>query len=262
MDPLTSPTVAPTDGMQPTVSPSGTITTPPLVNPAQATTDVSGLMAQYEQRIARLMSEKDKAINERNQAISQLTELQNAHTTFQTQTQSSLSMAASAAQQAIDRGKLLDAQVLQLQAESLRAQTLLEKPHLAPYAQFIPMSNDPEAVKAAVAQLEQIRADDFKRTNPIVSQQTPSSLPSQPQNPFNVYQGRPNVPFSVATGASQVPGSSPAQMNPSAITDPTVAISQLFDEARKSGDPAAFERALQQSQVLAQTAIQQQLGRS
>lgn len=261
MDPLTSPSAAPTDAAQPTVSPSGTVTTPPLVNPVQATTDVSGLMAQYEQRIARLMSEKDKAINERNQAISQLTDLQNTHTSFQAQTQSSLTQAANAAQQAIERGKQLDVQVLHLQAESLRAQTLLEKPHLAAYAQFIPMSNDPEAVKAAVAQLEQIREDDFKRTHPLVAQQTSPTLPAQ-QNPFNVYQGRPNIPFSLATGASQVPGSSPAQMNPGALTDPTAAISQLFDEARKTGDSAAFERALQQAQVLSQTAIAQQMGRS
>ena len=261
MDPLTSPSVAPTDGTQPTVSPSGTVTTPPLVNPVQAPTDVSGLMAQYEARIARLMSEKDKAINERNTAISQLTELQKNLTDLQTQTQSSLTMAANAAQQAIERGKQLDAQVLQLQAEGLRAQTLLEKPHLAPYAKFIPMSNDPEAVKAAVLQLEQIREDDFKRTQPLVAQQAPSSLPAQ-QNPFNVYQGRPNIPFSLATGAAQVPASSPAQMNPSTMTDPTAAISQLFDEARKTGDAAAFERALLQAQTLSQTAIQQQMGRS
>ena len=255
--------------------------TPPTqpVNPAQTfqqqqssqqIAEISALTAKYEQRLSNLMSEKDRMAHERNQAISQLTALQEEHTRLQEQTQSSLSGAANAAQQAIDRTKSLEAKIAELEGESLRARTLLEKPHLAAYAQFIPTSTDPEKVKAAVEQLEQIRRQDLERNGGYSHQQQPGQ-PSQPgqsgqpplyqqqqQQVANLYQNRPTMPFQFG-----IPGSTPAQMNPAGLSpDPTTAIQQLFDDAKKSGDPAAFEQAVRQAATLSQTAIREQLGRS
>lgn len=269
MSDLPPPSTGATTELSGVVTPSTTTTTPSTpasVSPAQTIVDTSALIAQYESRIRNLMSEKDKAINERNQAITQLTELQQQHTTLQEQTQSSLTGAANAAQQAIDRSKSLEGEIARLQGEALRAQTLLEKPHLAPYAQFIPASSDPEAVKKAVEQLEAIRNQDLERNRALVQGAGQFATPPQPTpppaagqiNPLALYQNRPNMSPSFAG----MPGSTPAQMNPGAMTDPLVSIQQLFDDAKRSGDPSAFEKALEQSQLLARTSIDQQMGRS
>lgn len=239
-----------------------------VTTPSSTTPDVTGIITQYEQRIRNLMSEKDKAVHERNQAITSQTTLQEQLTTLQNQTQSSLTGAANAAQQAIDRGKQLESQIAQLQGEALRANTLLEKPHLAPYANFIPAINDPEKIKKTIEQLEQIRQRDLEQNRaqfgggPVQQQQQQTTTTANPgqtlQNVAQLYQGRQNMPMSL----QQMPGSTPAQMNPSAYSDPTVLIQKLFDDAKKSGNPADFEKAIQEAAVLSQTAINQQLGRS
>jgi hypothetical protein len=248
----------------------GSSSAPSPVNPAQTApaqqiVETSAIISQYEQRINRLMSEKDKAINERNQVIANLTDVQQQLTALQEQTQTSLTGAANAAQQAIDRAKMLEIQLADLQAESLRNKTLLEKPHLAPYAQFIPASADPEKVRAAVEQLEQIRQQDLERNQGLRGQNQapipPVSQGSAQQNPTlgTIYQNRPTM----NPAFPSYPGSSPAMMNPLATAaDPIVAIEALFAEAKQTGDPQAFEQAVKQAALLSQTAVNQQLGRS
>lgn len=267
---LVSPTVTTAQGTLPTApaGPAQTTTTFTSPSPSQQIVDTSALIAQYENRIRGLMSEKDKAINERNQAISQLTDLQRTYESLQTQTQSSLTGAANAAQQAIDRASTMEQQMNVLQGEALRAQTLLERPHLAPYAQFIPAINDAEKVKAAIEQLETIRQQDIARQQQAIGQPPYGVNTNAPGMPpplgapatnwaQNVYQGR-----TVAPQLTGIPGSTPAQMNPAGGTDPTVAIQQLFNDAKRSGSPEDFERAIQQAALLSQTAINQQFGRS
>lgn len=296
MDPLTSSsTGASTDGtglvtppqasplpaqQMPSVNPAQTISqpTPPSTTTVQPA-DVSTLIAQYEARIRNLMSEKDKAINERNTTISQLTSLQKEHDDFRAMNTASLSASVENAQAAIDAKKVLEQQVAALTGETLRAKTLLEKPHLAPYAQFIPASGDPEKVKQAVEQLEQIRASDLQRSlglaasNHAASASSPGTpaagnggptqavLPNGQVDPAfaSLYAGRANLPSSLV---SAMPGSTPAQLNPAALTDPNAEIARLFDDARRTGRQEDFDRALAQAQVLANAAIAQQLGRS
>ncbi|SRR5579884_1433736 len=295
MDQLTSSsTGATTDGTGLVTPPSQTSTPPavqpsPSVNPAQttptpvthttvATADVSTLIAQYEARIRNLMSEKDKAINERNTTISQLTALQKEYDDFKAMNSASLQASVENAQSAIDAKKALEQQVAALTGETLRAQTLLEKPHLAPYAQFIPASGDPEKVRQAVEQLEQIRQQDLQRSlgltasgNHHVSPGMPPAgqggppaqavLPNGQVDPAfaSLYAGRANLPTSLTAA---MPGSTPAQLNPAALTDPVAEIARLFEDARRTGRQEDFDRALQQSQVLANASIAQQLGRS
>ncbi len=116
-DPISMPTVAPTGdpavaSLPPTLpvlaSPAAPVSP---VNPAQASTptntnpnfpDVSAMMQQYEGRIRTLMSEKDKAINERNQAITAQAQMQQSLTEYQNQASSTLASTTTAAQQAID----------------------------------------------------------------------------------------------------------------------------------------------------------------
>jgi hypothetical protein len=226
------------------------------------------MIANQDQRIRALMSDKDKAENARNKAITDYTNLFGEYSTFKEQTQSSITSAANAAQQSIDRQKQLEIQMAELQGNAIRANALLERPHLAAYAQFIPASSDAEKVKAALDQLEQIRQQDLVRAQAgqPYSATTPTQpgLPSQQQqvqnpvepNLLSLYAGR-NLPFAA------MPGSSPAQMSPAGTSPNTPAsIQQLFDDAKNSNDPNAFEQARQQAILLANSTINKQLGRS
>ena len=223
------------------------------VNPAPATSttdqilNTSALIAQYEQRIRMLMSDKDKALHERNQAISQLTELQSQHTGFQEQTQGSLTAAANAAQQAIDRAKSLEQQLLGEQAKNIKLAALMQRPHLAPYADLIPAQADAAALSAALDQLEQIRQHDldhYSRTTPAQLLPPPAQqVSSTPSVLQNLYGNRANMNPALFQ-AQPIPGSSPAHMNPQLSTTPVQGVEAIFAEAKKIGTTAAFEEAV------------------
>ena len=266
MDP-TMPTGAPT-GDPAAASPTSPVATTP-VNPAQATTtnnplDVSGMMANYEQRLSRLMSDKDKALNERNQSIAAQADMQRQLTELQAQSTATVATSVDAAQRAIDENKRLATRVQMLEADQLRSQVVLQKPHLAQYIEFIPVTNDPEVLKAAVEKLEAIREQDIAHNRQAPYTPIPQPNPALPgtQPPANpsvlgLYAGRPNM----APGM-QLPGSSPALMNPAGAGSTLQAIDQMLIDARNSGDPVKFEQALEQSKLLAQQSINAQIGRT
>lgn len=231
--------------------------------------DVSAMIAQYEARIRNLMSEKDKALNERNQAINAQAQMQQSLTEYQTQSQATLTQTTNAAQLAIDQNNQLSARVQVLEAELQRANVVLQKPELAPYIQFIPAESDPEKLKSAVEQLEQVRQNDLQRSGvrqfpnatPPAGQSTLPTLPSQippgQQDPnlFALYGQRQNM-----APVTQV-GSSPAMMNPAGGQNVLGSIETMLKEAMASGDPAAFEKAVRDASSMATLDINRQLGR-
>ncbi len=194
------------------------------------------------ERINSLISQKDKAINERNQSIAAQAQMQQQYTQLQEQAQTGLVSATEAAQQAINRANMLEAQLRLKEAEAMRSQALLEKPHLAPYAQFIPATSNAEDLKAAIARLEEIRMEDMKRSglSPTFTQSAPPSgtppTPGQPaSNPYAPFGGRATMNPSVVGPAN------PATMNPAGAGNSADAINQLFAQARAEGTPEAFE---------------------
>jgi hypothetical protein len=293
------PTVAPTG--DPSLVNAGSLTTNPAaftgagnpVNPAQAPgtpstpaipqssspqlmnqIDVSGLIANYEVRLRNLQSERDKAVNERNQAISAQAQMQQQLTDLQTSAATNISSAVGSAQTAIDENSRLRAQVQSLNAQLLRANTVLKKPHLAEYVDFLPTNGDEAAMTEAVAKLEQIRQSDLDRNRaqapayagfptPTPSTQLPpvpgvpplpgQNTPAAQQNLYNLYNQRPTM-------APGIPSSSPAMMNPAGAATTTDAINQMLTEARNSGDEAKFNQAMQQAVLLANNLVQQQMG--
>lgn len=237
---------------------SGSTGTNSAVSTSQ-TLDASGLIAQYEKRVRDLMSEKDKAIDERNKAIAQLTDLQNRFTTIQEQSQSSLTAAANSTQQAIDYGKQLEVQFAILKAENTRANAILKKPHLAPYAAFIPADSDETKVMAAIEQLEEINKQQMARVAP--QQALPPQLPTltqpnvAPTNLLDLYAGRPTM--------APLMGSAPAQMNPITTPEDQVKeIQKLFEQARLSGKHEDYERARDEAILRANASINAVTGRS
>lgn len=255
MPETTEPLTPTTPGVNPTPSVPG-------VNPAQSPTDqilnTSALIAQYEQRVNRLMSEKDKAINERNQAISQLTENQQQLTSLQDQTSGSLTAAANSAQQAIDRAKQLEQELLLARAENTKLTALMQRPHLAPYANLIPSHGNAEDIGKALDQLEQIRQQDLDRYAKQNPTTTPApTLPTQPMTPQSplqaLYGNRANMNPALFQQTPTIPGSSPAAMNPAISDNPTAAVESFFIEARRIGTHAAFEDAVQKAAAFVNT---------
>jgi hypothetical protein len=251
-EPTTDPSTPPTPGVNPTPGVPG-------VNSAQSPTDqivnTSALIANYEQRLRSLMSDKDKAINERNQAISQLTTNQEHLTTLQEQTSGSLTAAANSAQQAIDRAKQMELELAQARAENIKLTHLMQRPHLAPYANLIPSTGTAEEIKLVLDQLETIRQQDLDR---FATQhpQTPSTVPaSQPMSPVSplqaLYGNRANMNPALFQQNPQIPASSPAAMNPAITDNPVAAVEALFAEARRLGTTAAFEDAMTKAKAFA-----------
>jgi hypothetical protein len=281
MDPVTTP---PTDGSTapqqtpPPATPpsdgqsSGNGTNNGTVNAAQGSEQefLKTLAAQYEQRVRDLMSRGDKNAAERDKAIQGQIALQQELAAHQLAAQTSLSQAAEAAQAALDRSKELEKQNTQLKAESLRANLLLTKPHLADYISLIPLTTDENALKATVENLETIRNNDLQRQRttlfPGIQQQTPttySGLPNQQPNALLQQQqqlqtGMPPTPGLPPTSIPPQAAANPAQMNPmGSMTDVTEAIKQLYANAKASGKREDFEAAHRQAQQLATAAIQQ-----
>lgn len=229
----------PANGVNPAQSPS----------PTEQIINNSALIANYEQRLRALMSEKDKAINERNQAISAQTSLQEQLTTLQNQTSSSLTASANSAQQAIDRATQLEQEVAQARAENTKLTALMQRPHLAPYANLIPSQGDAATITAALDQLEQIRKQDleqYAKQNPSLPS-VPSTPPMTPQNPLQaLYGNRANMNPALFQQNPTIPGSTPAAMNPTVSDNPTAAVEAIFAEAQGKG-PAAFEEAVKRA---------------
>ncbi len=257
-DPLSS-----TDGSTPTPALAGQGVNTAQTNPTPSSSphpqslDTSGLIASYEQRISRLMSEKDKMAHERNQAIAQLSTLQVDHTSLQEQTQGSLTAAANAAQQAIDHAKRLETELVSERARNAKLTALMQRPHLAPYADLIPAKSDEAELKAVLDQLEQIRQQDLDRHRsaspapagqPQATEQTPNQILQ------SLYGNRANM-HPNAFGQPAIPASSPAMMNPNATQDASQSIQALFDDARRTGTKEAFDQALAKANLLAQSAL-------
>jgi hypothetical protein len=237
--------------------------------------DVSAVIASYENRIRTMMSEKDKAIHERNQAIAQLAELQQNYTQLQEQASSSLTQTANAAQSAITESQKNATLVQQLQGENQKLQLLLKNPHLAAYERYIPTAGTPEEQQKVIDDLNAIREADLAKVAqgqpPIVA--NPAALGAPQPNPaaapaayFNLLGQRtmlsPQVAANLAAvNGATVPGSTPAMMSPTGAAGTTGAIEQMLREARATGDPAKFQDAVRQAATLAEADIATQMGR-
>ena len=252
---------------------------PPLpVNTQVPTSDVSGIVASYEARLRNLMSQKDTALNERNQSIEQQANLQRLYTELQTSAQNGLQSSTSAAQQAIDEANRLRARSAELEGQLLRAQVLQEHPELIPYGDYIPVSSDPEKIKESVTRLQQIRERDIQAARGLPFQQQANGQPGAanglPYTPPANAPGSPPVPTPQQVAAlyagrsslsptmmQQIPASSPAYMNPMGAGQQLDAISKLLTDARESGDPVRFEAAVKQAAAMADAQVAQQMGR-
>lgn len=260
---LTPPaTPAPTEQSGSTGSPQG------VVNPiAQQSTEISALIATYNQRISGLQSAYDKMANERNTAITNWTNIQEDYSRLKAEKDTAINSSATTAQQALDHNRTLEQQMDDIRGQLNRANALLENPELAPYARFVPVSTDSEKVKTEVEQLKQIRQQDLDRLRAAQPGYAQQPAPTGNESILNLYQGRPNM----APGAfnqqppqtQEVPGSTPSQMSPMAsVMNPTDEINRILTEARQSGDPAKFQAAMARALELAPTAVNLQMGRS
>lgn len=291
-----NPTAAPTSAAGAGVGqalPPAPPATPPLVSAAQVPNQEPQLpatpssfsndpdIAQYEQRVRAQMSRADKAIADQQKAIAKQIEMQEQWTQYQAQSQAQIQAAAESAQRAIDRQKELELQNQQLLAQSLRAQAIIKRPHLAQYAQFLPLTTDEAAIEAAANDLDVARQRDIdaaRNTNPFAaSAYTPTTpgipspqqnvppvgninnqqqLQNQGPNVMNLYNQRPAVQGNAPT----IPSAIPSQMNPLGAADNSAAaIADLYKQAKATGDPAKMQAAHQQAIKLAEQSAQQQI---
>ena len=260
--------VAPAPATQPGVNPAQPSPTPtPAALHAQSSPgDISAVIASYENRVRSLMSEKDKALHERNQAIAQLAELQQTYTALQEQTSTSLTQTANAAQTAITEAQKAAIRVTQLEGELQKAQLLLKHPDLAPYERYIPTAGTAEEQQKVIDDLKAIREADLAKIGagqtPIVANPLPvGGTQPQPSAYFNLLGQRTNLPPQIMAGQVPIPGSTPASMSPTGAASTPAAIDQMLREAMASGDPGKFQEAVSRAASLANADIQTQMSR-
>lgn len=231
--------------------------------------------ANFQARINNLMSEKDRAINERDKKIGELAALQNEYTQYKEMNSGSLNSAVDAGQRLVEENKKLQVEVTSLKGQVIRANVLMQKPHLAAYQEFIPANASEEELNNAINKLEQIRQADLQRNGAMFppssqgqvgqgQQQGQVGQGQQGQAALdpatiigNLYQGRANLPQSLVQ--AQTIGSTPSQMNPNGDLSPTARIQRLFDDAKASSNPNAYQDAVAQAAVLANSMIAQQM---
>jgi len=237
---------------------------------------MAGIIATYEGRLRAMQSENDKLRAALNSAVGEQTRLQNESAQEQLAHQTALTNAATAAQAALDRAAKLETDYKIAQAQAAKSQALLERPHLAGYAQLIPATTDTEALKSTLDTLEQIRNRDLEAARagappsvlPGVGLPTPTPQtlpnPAQGQPPSlaaqqlayaqQLYGNRPTMAPMFA-----IPPSQPATMHPTGGADPTQTIASNLAKARAqalaSGDMSILERAIEEQKTLLPVAL-------
>lgn len=253
-------------------------------SPAFSVSDAQ--IADLNKRINNLMSLKDKEANEKQQVLDKLNKLSADYLALQQKYSADLEGALKTATDLAAQKKSLEVERDTFAARTTKLNALANKPELLPYANLIPDSTDQARIDTLIAELEQIRqAELAKYTSGIQSQTAPATqtvgqqvqqqaaTPGQTETVQQIMQrlygnrasinpayiqppaqtGQP--PVLPATQTS-TPGSTPAQMNPSAPAgmDVSSQITQLLNAAAGKGEDA-YNQAVAQAALLANAAV-------
>lgn len=208
-------------------------------------------LRRYEERVRALMSEKDKAKLELERAVADRLELEKKLQETISTTRTVVEGATRGTQEALDLKKQTDAELARIKAENTKLNVLLQHPDLAPYAEFLPASDDPTVLEAAVTKLKNIRDAEIAKVTatvaPATSQTSSSSLPSD-------YVPRNNVPPAVPVRPA------PNAANGATTNDAVKAkLDAAMREASLKNDSSIFERAVAEILPTAQAMARQQV---
>lgn len=220
------------------------LTQSPILPPLPSSSPSSDALAQYEQRVRALMSEKDRTRHQYEQAVAERLEIQRKYDELATTHQSTVQGATQNIEQALNRAKQLEAEAQKLAGENAKLKKLGQHPDLLPYMALIPATTDEAALDAAIQNLIQVRQQDIEKA-------LAARAPQAPQAPQNQPPADPYASLRAAYPNQQVPPAAPARPAPTSIgTDSLMALEQELaskaDEAMRDGNLEAFERFLEQ----------------
>lgn len=167
----------------------------------------------YERRIRDLMSQKDRALADLAKAQARVLEIEQTYQSREHEFRSTVETSTQTTRSLQDRVNALEAENLQLKAETQKLTALSARPDLLPYAAFIPTSANPDDIAAAIARFDAVRQQDLARLTPPPTATTtpPPATPPKPSTPWS---------NAAALYPSTAPQSTPFASSPSA-TSPT-----------------------------------------
>lgn len=217
----------------------------------------------YENRVRELMSAKDKALDEKKRFETELEQLRSSQQALQTGAQT-------IAEQAIQKARELEIRLEAERAERMKAQALMQKPHLAAYAPFLPTTSDPAALAAAIEQIEAVRQADLTA---YAAQAQAQAAQQTQQAQQGAYPPAPGVQTALNTSGinlaalypqNGVPPMAPARVAPSAAASSSASVEAelrtAMEAALRSGDYSTFEAARDRAAQAANLSVQQQGG--
>jgi hypothetical protein len=234
-------------------SPTGPVSSAQTIIPSEfrstTTADVNAFL-QQERRARELQSIADRAKEDAARAAAALAAREQELQALKDSQKSIIDGAASAAQEAINRSRELEQRLNKAEAETAKAEALLQHPELRPYAAFIPATTDQTQMAQFIETFKAARQADLAAVTPPP---TPSTPPSSPA---------PSVLDLYPRGHYQVPAASPSRppSDASGQGSMTDQIQAKLDAAKLSNDPRAFEQAIKEAAAMAQTDIQRTIG--
>lgn len=213
------------------------------LDPMNIATQMAKQSADYEQRIAALMSQKDKALNDYQRTFNEAVTARNELEQMRQQQATTFEGAAQAARDAQARAQQLEVQLHQETAERLKLTVLATKYRdLLPYAQFIPAQGDEATLEQAILAFKAARDADLAAT---VQQQAPTA--PTPAAPTGFQPAYPNAAYVPSANAARPPSTS-AQSSAKEIDQ---MLKLAMSQARERNDYSIWQEALQKSQQMA-----------
>lgn len=238
VSPAPSTTIAPTSFTH--IPPS----TAPAVDPS--------LIANYEQRVRSLMSEKDRTKADYERAVAERLELQRQKDDLERLHQSTVSASTKSIQEALDRAKEYEAHLTKERARTAKLTKLLAHPELAAYAAFIPETDNETQLEEAIKALKETRERDIQAA--LQQQQATLQQQVRPTAPDPRSVLSPNNTF--------IPPAQPARPAQASTVSSAEALDQKLklaaQEAFEKKDSSIWERALQEAALAAQAQYNQQ----
>jgi hypothetical protein len=194
------------------------------------------------------MSEKDKTRSDYERAVADRLEVEKRFQQAQESTRAIVEGATQATQEALNLKMRAETELAKVSAERTKYALLLQHPDLAPYAEFLPATEDQAVLEAAMTKLAALRDADLAKAA-VVTAPAPQPI---------------NAPSSDLFPRNNVPPATPARVAPNASSGITTndAIKQrLADAGREASlknDPSIFERAVQEVLPAAQAMARQQ----
>lgn len=216
-------------------------TVPPVASPSDP-----------EERIRRIMSERDRTQNEYNKQVAERLKLEQQLATEKTERERITNAAAQNTQQILDQKRQVEQELEHHKAETLKLSKLVQYPELRDYAALLPQTTDEAVLNNAIASLLTARERDIEAAKQatLATMQTHAPVAPAQQNPPLYPQNQFTPPIAPARPA---PTASTADYDPFQVQ---LDLRAKMKEAYEKNDMSIYYKAEEEAAKRAQALMQ------